>query len=672
MRYKLILATAAFFGCLSSFAQVTKANKEYNQHNYFNAIEIYQKVYDKGYSSPEVLTRLANSYYNNAEYTKAATYFGKLYSENPGSMNGTSLLRYANTLKALGSYKEADKVMQKFINQSDDKDVLSVLTEKSQSYLDEIERNSGRYDIKNAGFNSSGRDYGVAFYKDDEVVYSSTRDTGGIVKRRNGWDNQAYSQLYAQKTESESGSESDSTKTETNSKSSLFSKMINTKYHESTPVFTKDGNTVYFTRNNYTKGKRGYDSEKSTLLKIYRSEFKDDNWTEPVELPFNSDQFSTAHPALSPDEKTLYFASDRPGGLGFSDLYKVSISSSEEMVDSLNMATSYTYGMPENLGNRINTPGRDTFPFISKNNDLYFASDGQLGLGGLDIFTINLSNLNSPDIKPQNVGKEVNTTFDDFNFIINDDTKTGYFTSNRTSDNQGLDDIYKIKELKRICSQALAGTVIDSETRKTIPNATVELLDKDHNPLRSTTADENGAFDFGVVPCQTVYYIKATKDEYEPNEVMATIPGVEGKTVEDVELAPLTPPLKVGDDLAKVLNIPIIYFDLDKSFIRPDAAVELTKVLLVMQEYPTMHIDIRSHTDCRASYAYNMALSERRAQSTKEWLIANGIAPYRLTAKGYGESQLVNDCGCEPTNDSPCSEYEHQQNRRSNFIIMKM
>ncbi len=682
MRYKILLGFL-LLGSFSVLAQgPSKANKEYNEHNYFDAIEVYQKVYENGYSSPEILLRLANSYYFNAEYTKAVTFYEKLYNENQSSLSGVNMLRYANSLKATGAYKMADKVMEKFVAQSDEPEMVAALTKKAETYLDEIEKNSGRFTISNAGFNSKARDYGVAFYRDEQLVYTSTRDTGGIVKRRNGWDNQAYSQLYLENISNDTATEVDTTSSKKSKNKSntseKFSKVLNTKYNESTPVFTRDGKTVYFTRNNYTDGKLGYDPERTILLKVYRSTFDGDQWSEAVELPFNSDNFNCAHPALSVDEKYLYFASDRPGGLGQSDLYKVSIEKSSNLSDSEGSSTSYNYGQPENLGNLINTPGRDTFPFISKENDLYFASDGQLGLGGLDVFVVNLSDYQKNQIKPQNVGKEVNTTFDDFNFIINDTTREGYFTSNRTEDNQGLDDIYKFKELKRIertCTQALAGVVMDSKTSKAIPFAKVELYDKDHKILKQQDADNEGKFDFGSVPCGTLYNIKATKDGYDPNEVAVTIPNEIGKTVETVTLAPkqtVKDLLVVGGDLKDILNIPLIYFDLDKSYIRPDAAVELAKVLMVMQQYPTMHIDIRSHTDCRASYAYNMSLSERRAQSTRDWLIANGIAPYRLTAKGYGESQLVNDCSCEPTNVSPCSEAEHQLNRRSNFIITKM
>lgn len=643
-----------FAGLLAQPKSEAKANKEYSKHDYYNAIEIYEKVYAKGYSSAELLTKLANSYYNNADYTKAVVYYKELYQKHPEAMNSGTLLRYANSLKAIGAYEESDTIMAKFVSESDDSDLLTALTKKAPTYLEEIEKNSGRYDISNAGFNSYGRDYGIAFYKEDQVVYSSTRDTGGLIKRRSGWDGQAYSQLYLQAI-------SDSAKYDKKNKSTRFSKVLNSKYNESTPVFTKDGNTVYFTRNNYTDGKLKTNSQKTTLLKIYKSTFDGERWSEAEELPINSDDFNCAHPALSLDERYLYFASDRPGGLGHSDLYKVEINNGK-------------FSQPQNLGNTVNTPGRETFPFISKDNDLYFSSDGQLGLGGLDIFVINLKSLSQDTAKPINVGREVNTTFDDFNYIIDTHTSKGYFSSNRTNDNEGLDDIYRFTELKKLelCKQTLEGIITDSLSGAPIAFVDLELMDKEHHVVKMMKSDKDGYYNFGEIECGSLHYVRASHDQYNSLEQTVVIPEESGTTVIDLALEPLEAPLDVGDDLAQKLNIPIIHFDLDKSNIRPDAAVELAKVLAAMEEYPTMEIEIRSHTDCRASYAYNMALSERRAKSTREWLIANGVAADCLTANGYGESDPVNDCVCEPSNESPCSEAEHQANRRSEFFVTKM
>jgi outer membrane protein OmpA-like peptidoglycan-associated protein len=437
-----------------------------------------------------------------------------------------------------------------------------------------------------------------------------------------------------------------------------LAKAINSKFHESTPVFTKDGTTMYFTRNNYFDGKRGKDADRVTLLKLYRATLQDNNWSNVIELPFNSDNYSVAHPALSVDEQTLYFASDMPGTLGQSDLFKVTINKNG------------TFSDPINLGPSINTEGRETFPFISQDNELYFATDGRPGLGGLDIYVTPLVE-NGDFTGIQNVGAPINSSTDDFGFLINSSTRTGFFTSNRAG-GKGYDDIYKFTESRKlVCKQLLNGLITDADSNEIVPDAKVTLYDAKYVALKEAIADKQGLYKFEV-SCGAKYYVRAEKDTYETNEANIVIAATSGESNLPIPLSKKIKMVGVGSDLAKSLDIPIIYFDLDKSFIRKDAAFELEKVLVVLNENPTMKIDIRSHTDCRQTVAYNQALSDRRAKSTRAWLIKNGIAADRLTAKGYGESQLVNDCGCEPTNKSNCTEEQHQANRRSEFIVVSM
>jgi outer membrane protein OmpA-like peptidoglycan-associated protein len=348
-----------------------------------------------------------------------------------------------------------------------------------------------------------------------------------------------------------------------------------------------------------------------------------------------------------------------PGTLGQSDLYKVEIKSDG------------SFGTPVNLGNVINTEGRETFPMVTSDGELYFASDGHPGLGGLDVFVAK-AQADGSYKEVQNVGEPVNSPKDDFGYLINDQTRLGYFTSNREG-GQGGDDIYRFKENKKLtCEQMLSGVVTDKETGLPIADAKVTLSDASFKMLKEVTTDKEGKFDFGLVECESKYYIKTEKTEYNTVETPTMTAKETGKTFVPIELEKSVKPVKVGDDLFKAFGIKIIYFDLDKSFIRPDAAVELAKILDVMEQNPTMEIDVRSHTDCRQTAKYNMALSDRRAKSTMAWLVEKGIAKSRLTGRGYGESQLVNNCGCEPTNESNCTEEQHQANRRSEFIITKL
>jgi outer membrane protein OmpA-like peptidoglycan-associated protein len=382
----------------------------------------------------------------------------------------------------------------------------------------------------------------------------------------------------------------------------------------------------------------------------------DDKWTNVKELPFNSEQYSVAHPALSPDEKTLYFASNMPGTKGQSDLFKVAILDND------------TYGTPQNLTGGINTEARETFPFITSDNELYFSSDGHQGLGGLDVFMTKLDQNGMPQ-QILNVGAPLNGTMDDFALIIENTTKKGYFSSNREG-GKGLDDIYSFTESKPLefeIKQELEGSITNSETKEILINAAVTLFDANFNEIEKTTADATGRYHFDVIGGKK-YYVRAEKEEYNTREASIEIPNVSGKSELPIALEKKIKEVTVGSDLAKTFDIKIIYFDLNKSLIRTDAAIDLAKIVEVLNQNPGMKIDVRSHTDSRQTNDYNQKLSDRRAKATIDWMVKNGISAERITGKGYGESQLLNQCA----DGVNCSEEEHQLNRRSEFIIIGM
>ena len=640
----LVLLAITF---VNGYSQVTtnkgevKGNKEYAKYAYIDAIKTYERIYEKGYKSPDMLLKIGNAYYFNAELEKANKWYAELYATNP-DQEPEFYYRFAQTLKAVKDNDKSDAMMATFV-QKKGGDARAKIFAKNNNYLAEIKKNSGRYKIENAGINSKYSDYGTAFMG-TKVVFSSARDTGNFSKRIHTWTGQYFTNLY------------DSPIAEDGSLGAVgkFGKKINTKYHEDTPAFTKDGKTVYFTRNNYLDG-RGYDAGKVTLLKIYKATVdKDGQWNTITPLPFNSDSYQTAHPTLSPDEKTLYFASDMPGTLGQSDLFKVKINDDG------------SFGNTENLGDAINTEGRETYPFISDDNELYFASDGQPGLGGLDIYITKIPKDGSTNFKEVlNVGEEANSPKDDFAFIINFKTKKGFLSSNRDG-GQGSDDIYKFVETKPIwCEQILFGVITDEDTKAVLPNTKLQLFDDNFNKIKETTSDAEGKYEFTEVECGKKYYVRASLEEYTTKEVPVTIGKETGKTELNIELKSEGCKVKIGDDLADCFKINIIYFDLDKWNIRPDAAIDLAKLLDVLEQNPSMKINIRSHTDSRASDKYNDVLSKNRAKSTKDWLIKNGIAASRLTSEGLGEKELVNKC----SDGVECSEAEHQLNRRSEFII---
>ena len=648
MKIKLILAVA-LFSTASIFAQkvqVAKADKKYDKFAYIDAIEIYERVANKGYESADVFQKLGNAYYFNAELDKAAQWYGKLMDLGQ-PVEPEYYFRYSQTLKSIGEYTKANEMLAKF-NESKGDDSRAQKYEATKNYLEIIEENSGRYTVENAGaINSKYSDYGSSFLG-DQLVFASARDTGGIFSRKHKWTNQSFTNLYQSKVSGDGNLE----------KPERFSKSINSKFHESTPVYTRDGQTMYFTRNNYTDGKEGKNSEKIILLKIYKASLVDEKWTNEVELPFNSNEYSVAHPALSPDDKTLYFASNMPGTLGASDLYKVSIDGE-------------SYGEPENLGPVFNTEARETYPFMSDENELYFASDGQLGLGGLDIFVSKMEE-DGTFKEIHNVGAPVNGKSDDFALLIDTQTKYGFFTSNRDG-GQGSDDIYKFKEnvpLEYNCEQTLAIAVIDQETREVIPNAQVTLLDENMQAIEQVFADENGkyTFDKSKVECDKDYTVRVTGiNGYSSKEKPVHTGKKTGETFVEIPLEKNIKQIGTGTDLAATFGIQNILFDLDKSFIRKDAAAKLAILVEVMNDYPTMKIDVRSHTDSRQTHEYNERLSDRRAKSTIAWIVKKGIAKDRLTGRGYGETQLLNECA----DGVDCTEEQHQKNYYPRDVKLK-
>ncbi|WP_238252417.1 OmpA family protein [Capnocytophaga cynodegmi] len=644
-----ILAIALFSNVLLVFSQekqMQKANEMYKNYAYIDAIKIYENIAKKGFVNQELLERLGNSYYFNAEYDKASTWYEKLFENKEYKVQPEYYYRYALSLKSLGKYAESDQMMRKFVEITGADDTRAILFEEHKDYREEIKENSNRLELLQTGVNTEHSEYGTAFYG-DKVIFAASNTS--LIKPVSKWTGESFYDLYEANRDSISLS-----------KKTLFSSKINTKFNESTAVFTKDGKTVYFTRNNYVNKKVRMDSENTILLKILRAT-KDDrgNWGNIVEMPFNSNTYSVAHPALSPDEKYLYFASDMPGTLGSSDIFRVEI-------------LENGYGKPENLGNIINTSGRESFPFISKDNVLYYSSDGYPGLGGLDIFATKLYD-NGTTSRVINIGEPGNSVDDDFCFVIDKESKVGFLTSNRTG-GKGKDDIYGFYEripLNFTCNKILKGVVKNSETMEIISGATVSLSGKKMDLLKTEASDPAGGFAFGeeFINCQdSHFYLKGEKEGYETAEVKVEMKG-KGKEIHyEILLKPRVIKVTEGDDLAKVFKIENIYFDFDKSNIRYDASVQLAKILEVMKEYPNMKIDVRSHTDSRGSDSYNLALSDRRAKSTVKWIIDNGIDASRITGKGYGETQLTNHC----SNGVKCTPEEHQSNRRSEFIIISL
>lgn len=625
-------------------AQLASADKKYDKQAYVDAIKTYERIAEKGYKSVDLFQKLGNAYYFNAEFDQAAKWYGELFAMNNPTVESEYYYRYAQSLRAISKNDEANEIMELF-SQKSDNDSRAKLFKKNTNYLAAIKANSGRYKVEDAGINSTYSDYGAALYS-NKLIFASARDTGSVGQRKHKWTDQYFTDLY---------------KVDLNPDMSLnttiskkFDPAINTKFHESTPTFSADGKTMYFTRNNYLDGKKGKDGNKITLIKLYKATLENENWTNVTELPFNSDNYSTAHPTLSADSKTLYFASDMPGTLGQSDLFKVKINQDG------------SFGTPENLGNTINTEGRETFPFISDENEMYFASDGHPGLGGLDVFMSKI-NTGGSFSEVQNIGSDINSPKDDFGYLIDTKSRRGFFSSNKDG-GQGFDDIYSFLENKKlVCEQSLYGTITDVTTNEVLANTKITVYDNQYKVINTANSDEKGNYNFAV-ECDKTYAVRAERKEFTTKEVKVFISSTTGKTFLPIALDKELCKVAVGDDLSKCFGIKMIYFDLDKSNIKEVAALDLEKILDVLNQNPSMKIDIRSHTDSRQTLKYNQTLSEKRAKATIDWLIQKGVDSNRLTSKGYGETQLINKCN----DDTICTEEEHQLNRRSEFIIIDL
>lgn len=570
-------------------------------------------------------------------------------------------------MKANKDYAESDKWMTKF-HESDKEDLRGRAFMATKDYKEKIEAINNKMKVYNLDINTSKSDFGTAQYQ-KQLVFASSRLRIDSTSKDNNieryiWNNEPYLDLYTAEKINDSSYK----------KVTPYKEVINTKYHESSVSFTPNERIMFFTRNNYFQEEYKDDGNGTNKLKLFRAFSQSyDQWDDIESVHFNSDEYSVAHPSVNIDGTKIYFASDMPGTTGMSDIY----------VADLNR--DGTLGEPINLGTAVNTEGQETFPFINEKGDLFFASNGLPGLGGLDVYVIrDFENkfANNQPLPAENLGRPINSSNDDFAYYENLGTAEGFFSSNRPG-GKGGDDIYSFKAYHpEDCKQEVTGVVKDKKTGEIIPYATVTLFDADLEVVKEITVGADAAFHFNL-ECDTQYVVRGEKEKYSSDEKRITTPKTDLRLNLELDLAldltleldPLitVPDIAIGTDVTKILGINIIYFDFDKDFIRsPDATSELQKVILFMKTYPTVEIDVRSHTDCRASMAYNDDLSARRNKSTINYIVEKGgIDRSRLTGRGYGERELVNDCACKPTNKSKCTEAQHDLNRRSEFILTK-
>ncbi len=496
----------------------------------------------------------------------------------------------------------------------------------------------GTYAVKNININTKYADFGVAYFGIDSVIFSSPRSKKSIIK--NIWkpNEQPYLDLYAGVIDGGS---------EIVGKQKVKG-VVNTRFHEAIVVFTKDFKTVYFTGNNFHNNIIKNDVDGTLRLQLYKAVVNSDGeWTNIEKLPFNSDQFSIGHPALSPNEKVLYFSSDGFDAIGKTDIFMVNINDDG------------TYDKPKNLGKKVNTAEKEEFPFMNDEEILYFSSTGHSGNGGLDVFAVKI--YDNTVSEPLNLGAPINSANDDFSFIVKQDK--GYFSSNR-SEGVGDDDIYSFKVLSPLkieCTQMVTGMVKNKDTQKPLMDAVVDLIDINGAKIEVVTTKFDGTFNFEIA-CSLSYKIVGTKIDFQNDE--ENIEAKNDIVGEGITISLELTPEKVIEK--KILNINPIYFDLNKSNIRPDAARELDKVVDLMNKNLDIIVESRSHTDARGKDGSNLSLSDRRAKSTVEYIVSKGIDADRISGKGFGETELLNECA----NFVKCNKAQHQMNRRTEFYIV--
>jgi len=796
-----LLLSLLFVIANQAFTQKRLAVNIYDNLGYKTSIP---KFKEKEQMSQEDMRKIANSYRLNHETQNAEIWYSQVV-EN--SSDATDFLYYAQALQNNAKYDEAKKYYLKYDEMlgGDAKDRRGELLAKAIDRMNEFKHTD--VIVKNESIlNTKKLDFSPTYFEDG-VIYVSTRESNvSDRKSKDIWIDDNFMALFKAPI-NEEGSLGEP---------KIFSTKLTTKYHEGPVSFTRGGDQIFFTRNDYIKRKRRNNSKGIMKLEIYTAVKEGDDWSNPVALPFNTREYEEAHPAISPDGKMLFFTSDREGGFGGMDIY-------------VSKFKGGTWSAPMNLGENINTAGNEVFPYVHDDGTVYFSSDGWGGLGGLDMFTTQLKE-DETWSKADNIGTPFNSKMDDFGLIMNILGTEGYFTSARENGN-GQDDIYSFKRkgagrmeaiictyemvdnqrisdvevtvmektnadvvtddftlklietdkdneylmkfhrdslkgmesdmayttnkkgefkmfirpdreyimvakkdgyiintdtlstfgktptlnskmdfcipLEKPKCMALEGVVKNKKYGNIISNADVTMVNLCTGEEVVVKSGEQGEFSFPCIDCDCEFAFKGEKIHFTEGRNKATTVGLEcdkGGIVATEVLLELTPadpfdpvknnpksnpstpppsstvhtvpPINVDTPSAPAssslagmtIELQNIFYDFDQFYIRDgDAKRDLDKVVRLMNRYQSMTIELGSHTDARGTTAYNERLSQNRANAAVQYIISKGISGNRLIAKGYGESQLKNQCA----NRVECTEDEHQVNRRTEIKILK-
>jgi len=627
-----VLISTSTFG---QTARQKKAERQFNDFSFVKAIDTYEKLVDTSFNKYYAMRQLGDAYIMLRQPENALPIYEKVVQQP--NVPSEYYLYYAQTLRANGQYEASKEWMKKYSDAGNQEDTRVKRFFENEDLASGIFNAREKNFLKKVNFNSKFNDFG-AVVLNDQIVFTSSSDEGVSVKRLYAWDGQPLLDMY--QVPLESVSTANSKKVEGD---------INTIHHDGPATFNAEGTKMYFSRNNYHDSKKITNSNGVMLMGIYSADLVDGKWTNVKPSNLNNANYIVYHPSLSQDGKKLYFSSDMPGGIGGTDIY----------VSDVNADGSL--GTPKNLGNIVNTEGNESFPFIhSAEGTLFFSSDDHVGAGLLDIFAA-VKDQNDNIVNVINLGEPINSEKDDFAYYLSPDGLNGYISSNRDG-GMGGDDIYAFT---RIPPLTLKGRIFDAINGEPVAGAKVVLARKNGEEIAYFITEADGAYEH-LIDRDKEFVLKGSKAKYQDVQKEFNSFGLEKERELIVDL---NIPMSPIEDVVILADLETIYFDLDKSNIRPDAAKELDKVVALMNRYPAMEIRLESHTDSRADDRYNMKLSDRRAKSTYNYIISKGIDAKRIPKyEGFGESQLVNKC----SNGVKCTKEEHQLNRRTEFIILKM
>lgn len=713
MKKLLAIFLLSILSCSALFAQkalVRKGDYYYKMFAYAKAIPYYEKALKKDSTIQDAVFRLANSYrlINNRE--RAEHWFSK--AVKMPKCESIYKYYYAQMLMNTGKYAQAKVWMENFAVESPN-DGRGQLFMRAFDTYKSFFADSGDYEITRLDINTADSDFGTAMYNEG-IVFSSNRPRTELVERTHTWTEKPFLALYHAR-----GKENSFRAPE------ILDNSLQTKYNDGPVCFNKKGDEIYITRNNIDGSRVHKSKDKVVKLKIYSAKNNGGTWGKLTPFQYNSNEYTCAHPALSPDGKLLYFASDMPGGLGGMDIYVCE-----------KKGNGWT--TPVNMGDTVNTKGNEVFPVVMEDGTLYFSSDAHPGIGGLDIFYTR--QINGQLLPVVNVGYPLNTAEDDFGMVYDAKNRIGYLSSNRL--NKGFDDdIYSFKR-KTI---KVKGIVVNRENGEPINQATVEVTYD--GKTKNFVTPENGRFEFAA-EFDMDYTIKGSAINMGDSTVTVTTKGTAPADpfvrielgnpykfaatlmVTDAETKlPLAgavvidelndriigvtdsagrfrqpimtdagmqlqiskenyrsrvvmmDPMSADQIADKTFNVEmkpakqihpyedwykIVYYDLDKYNIRPDAAKTLDEIAIFLNQHPEVTVNFSSHTDSRASAKYNERLSENRSKSARRYLMSKGVNSKQLAKEVWsGESVLVNNCG----DGVPCTEQEHQLNRRTEFTV---